>query len=148
MQAAPAPGSVHRDARPPVQVDFAPIPDAEGCLRPSATIRPSIKPELLDDPLGTIGYPPDDPYVRRFWVAVMGPGAVADLLRLMKAAAERRPIRRPHHLAELAREDLVRFRAGRVLVRRTVPPLGAPQVRRLPPGLRAEHAAERWRAGL
>ncbi len=129
-------------------MDSAPFPDAAGFLRPAAAVRPWITPGLFEDPLGEIGYPPDHPYVLRFWVAAIGPGAVTDLLRLMKAAAEHRGIRRPHHLAELAREDLLRFRAGRVLVRRTVPPLGARQVRRLPPVLRAEHAAERWRSGL
>jgi len=77
--------------------------------------------------------------VRRYWTAVLGPGAVTDLLRLMTAARRGCPIRQPLHLAELARAGLVRFGPGRVWVRETVPPLSAAHHRRLPPAVRAEH---------
>jgi len=84
------------------------------------------------------GYPPHHPYVRRYWTAVLGPGAVADLLRLITAARRGCSLREPLHLAELARAGLVRFEPGRVWVRDTVPPLSPPNLRRLPPALRGE----------
>jgi hypothetical protein len=82
--------------------------------------------------------------VLRFWTPAVGPGAVADLLRLMTAARRRRSLRQPLHLADLARVGLVRFADGRVWVHNTVPPLSPEQVRRLPPALRSEHRLECW----
>ncbi len=74
----------------------------------------------------------------------MGPGAVADLLRLITAARRGAPIPQPLNLAELARAGLVRFEPGRIWVRETVPPLSPGHVRRLPPALRGEHHLECW----
>ncbi len=101
-------------------------------------------PSLWQDPLAEIGYPAQHPYVRRYWTAAIGPGAVADLLRLSAAASRGRPLRRPLHLSVLISENLVRAEDGRLLVRSTVPPLPSRHARRLPPALRAEHAATRW----
>jgi len=73
-----------------------------------------------------------------------GPGAVADLLRLITAARRGRSLREPLHLAELARAGLVRFANARVWVREWVPPLSDAHLRRLPPALRGEHRLEYW----
>jgi hypothetical protein len=101
--------------------------------------RPLVAPLLWTDHLEISGYRPDHPYVRRYWTAVLGPGAVADLLRLITAARRGRSLPEPLHLAELARAGLVRFEPGRVWVRETVPPLSPRHLRRLPPALRGEH---------
>lgn len=141
-----APRLTLRNARPPLPEGTAPRRGAAGSipLRRTVHLRPDIVPLLWDDPVAILGYAPQDPYVRRYWTAVLGPGAVADLLRLIAAACRDRSLARPLHLAALAREDLVRLAHGRVLVRATVPPLGPRQVRRLPPPLRREHADLRW----
>jgi len=86
------------------------------------------------------GYPSHHPYVRRYWTALLGPGAVADLLRLITAARRGRSLPEPLHLAELARAGLVRFEPGRVWVGETVPPLSPQHLQRLPPALRGEHS--------
>jgi hypothetical protein len=87
------------------------------------------------------GYPLHHPYVRRYWTAVLGPGAVAELLRLATAAARGRSLPRPIHLDALARHRLVTTRGHELLVRATIPRLSPAQVRRLHPLLRMEHAA-------
>jgi hypothetical protein len=107
--------------------------------RPSVRRRPLVAPLLWTGRLDGPSYPPHHPYVRRYWTAVLGPGAVADLLRLMTAARRGDSLREPLHMVELARVGLVRFEDGRVWVRDTVPPLSPGQVRRLPPALRGEH---------
>lgn len=89
----------------------------------------------------TDGHHPTDPAVRRFWTAVVGPGAVADLLRLVAAASSGRPLRRPLHLDTLIAEGLVTAAAGVVAAPTTIPLLDAGQRRRLHPALRAEYCA-------
>jgi hypothetical protein len=98
-----------------------------------------ITPRLWHD--GLVGVAPDSPYVRRFWTAVLGPTAVAELLRLTTAARRETRLRRPLRLAQLATEGLIALDSGTVLVRPTVPLLGPRQVRRLSHSLRAEHEA-------
>ena len=120
-------------------MEAAPLSGAGGPSPATVRRRPLIAPLLWTDRLPAAGYPPDHPYVRRYWTAVLGPGAVADLLRLITAARRGFPIRQPLHLAELARAGLVRFEPGRVWVRETVPPLSRRHLRRLPPALRGEH---------
>jgi hypothetical protein len=120
-------------------VEAAPLSGAAAPARATVRRRPLVAPLLWTDRLPAAGYPPDDPYVRRYWTAVLGPGAVADLLRLMTAARRGGSLRQPLHLAELARAGLVRFSDGRLWVRDTVPPLSAAHLRRLPPALRGEH---------
>ena len=138
----------HDDERPPIVTeDPAPPPDAAELpyqpLRPPVWLRPVIEPRLWLDHHAQIGFPGHHGYVRRFWTAVIGPGAVADLLRLAVAARRDRSLPKPIYLPVLIRENLARQDAGTVYVRPTVPPLAADQVRRLAPALRREHAAYR-----
>lgn len=123
------------DVRPPVATHPAPTPDT--AIRPSAVLRPLVIPRLL--PLSG-GVLPADPYVRRYWTALLGPTAVEELLRLIVAAERATAIPLPHRLAQLATEGLVTLTRRQIWVRPRVPRLGPRQIRRLPPGLRAEHA--------
>jgi len=121
-----------------MSMDAAPVPGAEETnVRATALPRPWIRPRLVHT--GRAGHSPDDPLVRRFWVALIGPGAVADLLRLTAAAHHRRTIRRPVHLPVLLREGLVERRGDDILVHPRVPTLLPCHLRRLRPGLRAEY---------
>ena len=85
------------------------------------------------------GHAPDDPSVRRFWTAVLGPSAVADLLRLTAAAVAGRRILEPIRLAHLAAEGLVIRSGSIVLVRPTIPHLSPNHLKRLRPELRVEY---------
>lgn len=135
-----APGALRRDARPPVSPEAAPALGAAEVtgLRPTAVPRPYIRPRLADPPSAP-GHDPDDPAVRRYWSALVGPGAVADLLRLTVAARRGRRLRRPLHLPSLLREGLVRRDGEAILVPARVPALDDGQQRRLHPSLRAEY---------
>jgi hypothetical protein len=141
-----APGALHPNARPPVPVDAAPAPGAAEVipLRPTAIPRPYIHPRLAPAD-GRLGHAPDDPLVRRYWSALMGPGAVADLLRLTAAARSGRRLRRPLHLSSLLREGLILRHGEAILVPERVPHLDDGQQRRLHPSLRAEY---RRRVGI
>ena len=97
-------------------------------------VRPAIVP--IED-----GFQPEDVYVRRYWVASMGPGAVEDLLRLVTAARRNLEIPEPIFLSTLLTEGLAAVQAGLILVPDPIPPLGQWARARLAPGLRAEHAA-------
>jgi hypothetical protein len=126
-----------RNARPPI-----PVPGTTGCsphpgVRPTVQRRPLLRPRLWSAPGG---YPADHAYVRRYWTAAIGAGAVADLLRVMQAAKVGRSIRRPVNTPALARAGLVIGRDGDLWVRSTVPPVPPPLLRRLPPSLRQELA--------
>ena len=99
-------------------------------------MRPEVAPRPWLDDSAFAGRHPADPYVRRYWTAVIGPGAVADLLRLTMAAVRGTSLLRPVHLELLAREGLVAEFDGVILVRPTVPEIPDPS--RLPPALRAE----------
>lgn len=144
MKSPTVPETARRDARPPVPTVAAPPSGAAGStLRPTVHQRPLVRPRPWRDRLAAIGYELGDPYVRRYWTAVIGPGAVADLMRLAAAARVGGAIRRPVHIAVLAREGLVRSVGDRVVVRTRVPPLPGPLARRLPPALRSRHARER-----
>ncbi|NIR39938.1 MAG: hypothetical protein GWN79_20710, partial [Actinobacteria bacterium] len=117
------PETLHRNARPPMSMDAAP---ASGTA--SATPRPTARPRTWVTPLlverEAAGHDPDDPAVRRFWSAIVGPSAVADLLRLTAAARQQRRIREPVRLAQLAAEGLVDRSRDLVLVRPRIPFLG------------------------
>ncbi|MDX1691639.1 MAG: hypothetical protein R3290_11515 [Acidimicrobiia bacterium] len=116
----------------------APVPCAEEVIpRPTAVERPWIVPRLLDD--GRPGHDLDDPAVRRFWTALVGPGATADLLRMTRAAVTRRPIREPRHRWALLREQAIWWDGADLWVHRRIPYLVEWQVRRLRPALRAEY---------
>ena len=145
MSYAAAPEHFRRDDRPPIEMEAAPPPGAADSSRPTVTMRPWINPGEWHDPLADLGYPPEHPYVRRYWVAAIGPAAVADLLRLAVAARRGRALPRPLHLPTLARNELVRtVQGGRILVRAKIPPLPAVHAKRLPPFLREEHRRLRW----
>ncbi len=107
-------------------------------LRPTVIDRPVIRPTVWEIET-SVGYPPTDPYVRRYWIPVVGPGAIADLLRLATAATRRRPLLRPLHLATLARAGLVTAADGSVAVRLVIPPVPEHLRTRLPARLRREH---------
>ena len=120
-------------------MDTAPAPGVAEFVRPTAVPRPWISPLLLmaDDSLPS--HAPSDPAVRRYWTALIGPGAVADLLRLTSAAIGGRSLRRPLHLQVLLSEGLVERGGDAFLVRRRVPALSEGHQRRLSPRLRAEY---------
>ncbi|MEA2002303.1 MAG: hypothetical protein U9N84_10535 [Actinomycetota bacterium] len=128
------------DNRPQV-VESAPHPGAAASpVRRTATQRAIITPLPWETTSTDIpSYPPDHPYVRRYWTATIGPGAVADLLRLATAAQRGRSLRRPTHLHVLVRAHLVHVRAGHVFVRTRIPRLNSIHIRLLPPDLRRSH---------
>ena len=131
------PGTLRRDARLPIEMDAAPAPGIVAALRPTARPRPWVAALEVDG--DEPGHDPTDPAVRRFWTAIVGPGAVADLLRLTAAARSRRWLTEPRHLALLAAEGLVEREGSMVLVRRRIPYLSEGHLRRLSPVLRAEY---------
>jgi hypothetical protein len=106
--------------------------------------RPRIIPGVWDVPGD---YPASHPYVRRYWTPGLGPGAVADLLRLATAATRGRSLPRPVHLEELARTGLVREIGLAVVVRTSIPAGPPPLRRRLPPMLQRELEDLRNRSG-
>jgi hypothetical protein len=87
------------------------------------------------------GIAPSDPYVRKFWVAALGPGAVAELLRLISAAGKGEEVRLPRYLPHLLRAGLVRIVDGTLAVAELVPPVPAEMRWRFPPDVAAHHAA-------
>jgi hypothetical protein len=94
---------------------------------------------------GTGGFSPDDPYVRRYWVAAIGPVAVGELLRLIQAGRSQRRLPLPRTLPQLLRADLIRVEDGTLVVADRVPEVPALLQRRFPPGLREEHRRRRRR---
>ena len=134
---AVVPGILRQDARPPIEMEAAPAPGTTTAFRPTAVPRPIIAALAFEH--DAPGHEPSDPAVRRFWTAIVGPGAVADLLRLIAATRSGRRLREPLHLGILAAEGLIEREGQIVLVRPRVPYLGASQLRRLRPALRAEY---------
>ena len=107
-------------------------------LRPTARIRPTVSVRLTES---NDGIEPSDPYVRKFWVAALGPGAVAELLRLISAAGKGEEVRLPRYLPHLLRIGLVTIVEDTLAVPALVP-LVPPELRwRFPPDLAAQHAA-------
>lgn len=123
-------------ARPPIAAHTAPAPGT-GAVRPTARVRPHLRVRLVPGPRG--GLPVHDPYIRTFWVAAIGPGAVADLLRVIGCGRRRVPIKRPIFLHQLVRHGLVTVVDGVIVVREAVPPVPPEIVRTLTPPLRAAH---------
>lgn len=97
-----------------------------------------VVPTLIPGPID--GFDPADPYIRRFWVAAIGPGAVEDLLRLVVAGRKSKPIPEPLYLSALIIEGLVVARGLSIAVPDPIPPLGPVSRRRLRGSLKAEHA--------
>ncbi|HZD22439.1 MAG TPA: hypothetical protein VE569_03430 [Acidimicrobiia bacterium] len=78
-------------------------------LRPTARVRPAVPVRLITT---EVGVEPSDPYVRRFWVAALGPGAVAELLRLISAAGKGEEVRLPRQEYFPHRTDRLRTRSN------------------------------------
>jgi len=131
------PGILRRDARPPIEMEVAPAPGTTTAIRPTAIPRRLVRAESFD--ADTPGHTPQDPAVRRYWTAVLGPGAVADLLRLIAASHTGRPLREPLHLGVLAAEGLIERAGAIVRVPPLVPHLGERHLRMLHPTLRGEY---------
>ncbi len=154
MSASPssaAPEVVPFDARPPIEQagdETAPPPGAADTpyrlLRPTVAPRREVKPKVWDDHHATLGYPPSHHYVRHFWVAALGSGAVADLIRLAVAADRGRSLPEPTYLNLLISEGLAARDGSDLLARTVIPPLAARHVRNLPPRLRREHTHHRF----
>ncbi len=133
----PVPG-----ARPPIAAPTAPAPGT-GAVRPTARVRPWLAVRLIPGPRG--GLPVHDPYIRTFWVAAIGPGAVADLLKVIGCGRRRTTVKRPIFLHQLVRHGLATVVGDTIVVREAVPPVPPHLVRRFPPALRAAHLE--WETG-
>lgn len=99
--------------------------------------RPRVPVRLIRIP--HLGVEPSDPYVRRYWVAALGPGAVEDLLRLVAAAHQRRKMPLPRFLHVLVQERLAAFPGDRIIVPDRVRLVPRRLVSRFPLPLRREH---------
>lgn len=119
-------------ARPPVSAASV----SEVAVRPTALVRPEL---AVRTQIVAAGFKPGDGYVRRYWVAAIGAGAVAELLRLIRAGEEGTTVPLPCWLSILMRSDLVRVEHGEIVVVSRVPPVPVAFTRRFPPGLREEH---------
>lgn len=130
---AGAPASGHN--RPPINSAVGPV---GALVRPTAHVRPTVPVRLIptDD-----GIEASDPYVRRFWVAALGPGAIAELLRLVSASGKGEEVRLPRHLPQLLRAGLVSVVDGSLAVPERIPIVPAEMRWRFPPDVAAEHAA-------
>lgn len=133
------PGTPSQTARPPSREgSSAPPGTADSRTRPTVWVRPVVTVERM--PCEHDCVDATDVYVRRFWIPLLGPGAVADLLRLTAAAQSGRPLRLPTHTHLLTTHGLVqRLGDHRLAVRPKVPRLSAMAVRRLPPSIRRDH---------
>jgi hypothetical protein len=86
------------------------------------------------------GFAPHADYVRRWWTCAIGPSAVADLLRMARAAADGpAELRRPPTLDRLVSSGLVLGFGSVVVVPVPIRPVGPPLDRRIPHRLRAAH---------
>ncbi len=72
-------------------------------------------------------------------MAAIGPGAVAELMRLVRAGAGGEWVLLPRWLPLLLRCDLVRIDGGAIVVPSLLPRVPTRLQRRFPPGLREEH---------
>ena len=106
-------------------------------VRPTARIRPTVPVRIIP---GTEGVEASDPYVRKFWVAALGPGAVAELLRLVSAAGKGEEVRLPRHLPQLLRAGLVSVVDGTLAVQERIPLVPRDMRWRFPPDLASQHA--------
>lgn len=100
----------------------------------------SFSVELV--PSARHGFSPGHEYVRLFWAAALGKGAIRDLLDLFLAGLRRRRVCEPFYLAVLASAGLVQVTEGRISMPSRVPPLPSSMVSRLAPHLRLDH--RRW----
>jgi hypothetical protein len=135
------PGTSTRQVRPPFDGQRMPLPGVSeaSVIRRTARVRGHITPTLIPS---VDGYEATHPYVRRYWVAALGPGAVADLLRLAAAAQSGRSLRTPTHLPALLSEGLIVRSGQNIGVRSLIPPLPRTLMTRLPSPLQGELIAE------
>jgi len=115
------------------------VSSAEGPVRPSARVRPTVSVKIADWPGDVSIY---DPYVRRFWVAAIGAGAVAELLRLARCAERGESVRLPRNLPILLRTGLARATSAGLMVSLRVPAVPREMRWRFPPSLHSDHT--RW----
>lgn len=106
-------------------------------VRASAKIRPIVPVQLIS---GVKGFPASHPYVRRFWVAALGSEAIAELLRLVRAAEKGEGVRLPRYLPQLIRAGLLTSSSGAIQVSDRIPPVPEELRWRFPPSLGAEHS--------
>ena len=88
------------------------------------------------------GFSPGHEYVRRFWAAAIGRGAIRDLLELFLAGLRQRTVQEPFYLGVLLAAGLVEVLGNRIRIPSRVPPLPTNMVLRLSPYLRSDH--RRW----
>jgi len=141
-------GSIRRDVRPPIAPDSALSPGAVDKTRLRRTVWPRsvVSPRVWES--HQAGYPASSSYVRTFWTAVLGPGAVADLLRLATAASRGRSLLRPINLSTLCAAGLARERAGQVEIKVIVPKLSNHQLRSVHPAVRRLHDQPQWQESV
>jgi len=138
-QSPKASGNGSHQVRPPCPETHASNPGVSEpvTVRVTAVQRASIAPAI--DEHVSAGVEATHAYVRRYWIPIIGPGAVADLLRLTAAAKSGRSLPEPIHLSSLLRYGLAHQTRGTVVLPATVRTLDHDQVRRLPPALRRTH---------
>ncbi len=85
------------------------------------------------------GFSPGHEYVRRFWAAAIGKGAIRDLLDLFLAGLRQRTVPEPFYLRVLLSSGLAEVREDRITIPSRVPLLHSSLVARLNPGLRFDH---------
>ncbi len=126
-------------ARPPVSNAVSSGSASVRAVRPTAQVRPYVPVSLV---AGDGTFPASHAYVRRFWVAALGSGAIAELLRLVRAAEKGEEVRLPRHLPQLLRAGLVTASSGSLQVSNRIPPVPRELRWRFPPSLAGEHS--RW----
>jgi len=127
---APASGR----SRPPTK---SAVGHVGASVRATARVRPTV-PVTYGNPGGR--FEPSDPYVRRFWVAAIGAGAVAELLRLVRAAGKGEDVRLPRSLPILLNAGLVSVDSGSLVVDERLPAVPIELRWRFPPSLALEHS--------
>ena len=118
--------------RPPSQIAAG---HAGASVRPTARTRPVVPVVSKKKD----GFEPSDPYVRRFWVAAIGPTAVAELLKLIRAAEKGEEVRLPRHLPLLLKLGLAEVKSGAIVVGSRLPAVPIEMRWRFTPALAAEH---------
>lgn len=119
--------------RPPREPAAAP---AGASVRPTARQRPEV-PVRISGTKNRLD--PSDPYVRRYWVAAIGPGAVAELLRLIRAGLDESTVPLPRSLPVLLKTGLIDADSAGLVVPDRLPLVPVELRWRFPPGLGAEH---------
>ena len=134
-----APGSGPHQVCPPCSEAQTSLPGvAESkTIRRTAVQRRSISPTI--EAGSSSGWASTHAYVRRYWIPIIGPGAVADLLRLTAAAHSGRSLPEPTHVSSLLKAGLIRREHDTIVVPDTVRSLDEKLVKRLPTPLRRTH---------